>query len=257
MKLRGPLTLAARVLLCLAAAACEDDNDFLIDDQRTDFQATLTTINDTIPILDPNTEGVSGEASFQVDEGDDLFTATVEAEGLAPSIEHLQFVFDGGSCPPSSADVNGDGFVDVVEGSAFFGEILIALDDDLGTRSGGSSVFPFANANGEIDYEESADLQSVLEALPSQLPNGGLQLGSRTDTGDRDGVVWFCTLDQGLLKFDRERARFVRYRLDPAESNTLPHYTVLTAFEDAEGVLWVGTQRHVSGLKAWAYGLSI
>ena len=91
MKLRGPVTLAARVLLCLAAAACKDDDDFLIDDQRTDFQATLTAINDTIPILDPNTEGVSGEASFQVDEGDDLFTATVEAEGLAPSIEHLQF----------------------------------------------------------------------------------------------------------------------------------------------------------------------
>jgi hypothetical protein len=76
--------------------------------------------------------------------------------------------------------VNGDGFVDVVEGSAFFGEILIALDDDLGTRSGGTSVFPSANANGEIDYEESADLQSVLEALPSQLPAGGLQLGTRT-----------------------------------------------------------------------------
>ena len=39
--------------------------------------------------------------------------------------------------------------------------------------------------------------------------------------------------------------RFVGYRRDPADSNTLPHDTVLTLFEDAEGVMWVGT---LSGL---------
>ena len=59
---------------------------------------------------------------------------------------------------------------------------------------------------------------------------------------DRDGVLWLCTMDRGLLKLDRERMRFVGYRRDPTDPNTLPHNKVLTLFEDAEGVMWVGTQ---------------
>ena len=59
---------------------------------------------------------------------------------------------------------------------------------------------------------------------------------------DRDGVLWLCTLDRGLLKLDRERMQVVRYPRDPAAANTLPNDTVLSAFEDAEGLLWIGTQ---------------
>ena len=58
---------------------------------------------------------------------------------------------------------------------------------------------------------------------------------------DGDGVLWLGTMDRGLLKLDRERMRFVGYRRDPTDLNTLPHNKVLTLFEDAEGVMWVGT----------------
>jgi signal transduction histidine kinase/CheY-like chemotaxis protein/ligand-binding sensor domain-containing protein len=80
------------------------------------------------------------------------------------------------------------------------------------------------------------------EELPAQGPTGvaGLYV-------DRSGDLWLCTMDRGLLKLDPEARRFVRYSRDPAEPNTLPNDTVLSLFEDAEGVMWVGTQ---SGLVA-------
>ena len=49
-------------------------------------------------------------------------------------------------------------------------------------------------------------------------------------------------LDRGPSEARPRRMRFVRYARDPTESNTLPNDTVLTLFEDAEGVMWVGTQ---------------
>jgi signal transduction histidine kinase/CheY-like chemotaxis protein/ligand-binding sensor domain-containing protein/HPt (histidine-containing phosphotransfer) domain-containing protein len=63
---------------------------------------------------------------------------------------------------------------------------------------------------------------------------------------DRDGVLWLSTMDQGLLKLDSDGKQFVRYRRDPAAANTLPNDTVLSVFEDAEGVMWVGTQSGVA-----------
>jgi ligand-binding sensor domain-containing protein len=54
---------------------------------------------------------------------------------------------------------------------------------------------------------------------------------------DRGGVLWLCTLDRGLLRLDPKARRFVRYGRDAAEVNTLPNDTVLSLFEDAEGVM--------------------
>src|SRR4029077_13013775 len=58
---------------------------------------------------------------------------------------------------------------------------------------------------------------------------------------DGDGVLWLSTVDSGLLKLDRERAKFVRYIRDPGNPNSLPDNYVLSLFEDKEGVMWVGT----------------
>ncbi len=59
---------------------------------------------------------------------------------------------------------------------------------------------------------------------------------------DRDGFLWLCTMDKGLLKLDVAASRFVRYSRDSTEPNTLPNDTVVTLFEDAEDVMWVGTR---------------
>lgn len=63
---------------------------------------------------------------------------------------------------------------------------------------------------------------------------------------DQDGALWLCTLDRGLLRLDRERKTFTRYAKDPGDPNSLPHDSVTSLFEDAEGVMWVGTRSGLS-----------
>jgi len=58
---------------------------------------------------------------------------------------------------------------------------------------------------------------------------------------DRDGVLWLATADNGLLKLDRDRRKFIRYLREPDNPKSLLNKAVMALFEDAEGVLWVGT----------------
>ena len=63
---------------------------------------------------------------------------------------------------------------------------------------------------------------------------------------DRDGALWLCTLDRGLLKFNRERRIFTRYAHEPGNPSSLPHDSVHALLEDAEGIMWVGTRSGIS-----------
>jgi PAS domain S-box-containing protein len=58
-------------------------------------------------------------------------------------------------------------------------------------------------------------------------------------TEDRNGNLWLATHGAGLLKFDREHRRFIRYRNDPADPNSLPQNNVENLFADREGSVWV------------------
>src|SRR5260370_42543934 len=51
---------------------------------------------------------------------------------------------------------------------------------------------------------------------------------------DQDGVLWLATSTAGLLKFDRERRRFVRYRNFPGSTDRLEGEHLTTLFEDRE-----------------------
>ena len=44
----------------------------------------------------------------------------------------------------------------------------------------------------------------------------------------------------GILKFDRARQRFTRYRNDPANIESLSENRITTLFEDREGHIWTG-----------------
>src|SRR5580704_6280265 len=66
------------------------------------------------------------------------------------------------------------------------------------------------------------------------------ELGAWALIQDRDGSIWVGT-EHGLLQLDAGRTRFVRYRSDPADPESLPADWVLGLFEDRENGLWVGT----------------
>jgi signal transduction histidine kinase/ligand-binding sensor domain-containing protein len=55
----------------------------------------------------------------------------------------------------------------------------------------------------------------------------------------RDGTMWMATEGGGLLKFDRERKRFVRYRNHPEDTESLRADSVIYLYEDVEGNIWV------------------
>ena len=68
-----------------------------------------------------------------------------------------------------------------------------------------------------------------------------LEPGVWTLHEDAEGVLWVGTNGGGLFKLDRDRKRFVRYRNNPGDPESLTADRVLTMFEDHEGSLWVGT----------------
>ena len=57
---------------------------------------------------------------------------------------------------------------------------------------------------------------------------------------DRDGALWFGTMGDGLLKFDRKGRKFIRYRNDPADPESLGENDVAALFQDREGNIWAG-----------------
>ncbi len=61
---------------------------------------------------------------------------------------------------------------------------------------------------------------------------------------DRDGVIWIGT-GSGLLRWDAVNGRFVRYRHDIRDPQSLADNDIDALFQDRSGTLWVGT--HTNG----------
>ncbi len=107
-----------------------------------------------------NGSGVAGMAELTL-VGDQL-TVTIQAEGLVPDRLHPQHIHGASSnngnstCPPPSADTNGDGFISVPEGAPFYGGILKPL-------------MPFPTApEGTIDFEQTYTLTESLSPLQNR-----------------------------------------------------------------------------------------
>lgn len=85
---------------------------------------------------------------------------------------------------------------------------------------------------------------SLSERLPKRQRLGaevGMTTGPvRSILHDRDGVPWVGTRS-GLLRWDADRGRFVRYRHDPRDPFSLADDQVDSLFQDRSGTLWVGT----------------
>jgi ligand-binding sensor domain-containing protein len=58
-------------------------------------------------------------------------------------------------------------------------------------------------------------------------------------TEDRNGTLWLATHGAGLLKLDREHQRFIRYRNESTDPNSLPQNDIENLYADREGSVWV------------------
>lgn len=143
------------------------------------YVAELHPLNPRIQrTLDPDPRtphGVAeGKAYFRVEGG--VLHAIVNVRGAEPADAafpeglHPQHIHEASRCPTQSADVNGDGIVDVIEGLPFYGPIMIPLDADLADTSSQVPTFPLASgARGAYRYTADAPVAALEAALGHAL----------------------------------------------------------------------------------------
>lgn len=142
---------------------------------------------------------VTGTARFQLVNGE--FIAMDQATGMQPGMIHPQHIHAAAQCPPPSADVNHDGFIDVIEGVPFYGAILVPLDSDLSNQTAGA--FPtVTNQGGALHYHETASSEALLADLnaPDPDPNDAVVKldGAALDLSGRHVVLHGVALDTPL-----------------------------------------------------------
>ena len=111
------------------------------------FTATLSPLNAGTHDISGRTlvlPAATGNATITL-QGDDV-TVSINMAGVTAADTHAQHIHAGPRCPGPSADVNGDSFLDVIEGLPAYGPILVNLDSDLSSNAAG--MFPVAGGSG-------------------------------------------------------------------------------------------------------------
>ena len=113
------------------------------------------------------------------------------------------------------------------------------------TKRGNPYVRLLEDRSGTVWIASARDGLAFVDRLHTKLTFLALASGSDPEPGawtileDQDSALWVGT-ERGLLRLDRDRERFIRYRNDPADPNSLPADWVLALFEDGDSGLWVG-----------------
>jgi len=108
-------------------------------------------------LLPLNNSGVTGTATVTLQDLD-FMTVNISATGLTPNQihpQHIHGVLNGNSVIPTLAqDTDRDGFIEVVEGAATYGPILMNLTSPPGTVPGGFPTAP----GGVINFTQTYNL---------------------------------------------------------------------------------------------------
>lgn len=147
---------AAAATLALAPTAA------IADHASGTYQATLNPLNGS---------GASGMAMITVNGSQ--ATVDVSWSGLPqtfmdapyPHVQHIHGLAQG-TCPDPSADANGDGIVDTVEGQPSYGPIQTTLSTEGDTSPAAGTNIQTAPAGSSTDYSRTFELsQDAQDAL--------------------------------------------------------------------------------------------
>ena len=144
------LLYALAVILPLAAA-CDDDEEVIFEVYR----ASLVQVNPQMTLSIP-----TATAEIIV-EDDEVVQVRVEGLGL-DAVGHPTFLRSGAGCPTDVLDTNDDGVVDVIEGEAAYGTILLPFDADISNQGIELGTFP---TGASFSYFESSDFEDVVDAI--------------------------------------------------------------------------------------------
>ena len=124
-----------------------------------------------------NDSGVTGSAELSL-EGSTL-TVNISASGLEPDKVHPQHIHGftennaNSTCPPASADQDGDGYVSIPEGAPFYGGILLTLNP-----------IPTADADGNINFTMTYEYEDGVDSDLTPLQNRAIVLHGMTVDGE-------------------------------------------------------------------------
>ncbi|MEY8880386.1 calcium-binding protein [Donghicola sp. XS_ASV15] len=117
----------------------------------------------TLDLAAMNNSGVTGDVLLAVnteEDGTRYLNVSINAAGLTPNVQHAQHIhgtFDEDGNPTDarmpvvSDDADQDGFIEVLEGLAAYGDIILTLTD-------GDGVLPTTRSDGTLTYIQSFDL---------------------------------------------------------------------------------------------------
>ena len=150
--------------------------------------AAATTTNYRAVLGDINNFGASGQVDLRLNDVANTLFVRVRAAGLDPDVPHVQHIHglknpdgtNGNSITPTAAqDTDGDGFIELGEGAATYGPIILPLTD---INQPGLSGFPTA-PGGMIDFSFTYDL------LNSAIYAGSFGIADLLNLKDREIVI--------------------------------------------------------------------
>lgn len=189
------MTVACGLLLVLAACGGDGETaDTARDTQRTQNTGAAAGTETAATVyradLQPlNTDAVgsrpSGTATVTVTA--DSLTIEVVARDLPPGMMHLQhdhgFVGDkagrDASCPDPTADINGDGIIDLKETETFSGTTLVPFHADPASLEIQAHSYPTATDEGGYYYRRTVALEALRQSLQQQHGIEELDFASR------------------------------------------------------------------------------
>lgn len=124
-----------------------------------------------------NDSGVSGTAELSL--SGSTLTVNITASGLEANQVHPQHIHGfaenkgNSTCPPASADQDGDGYVSIPEGAPFYGSVLLTLDP-----------LPVADSDGNIDFTMTYEYEDGVDASLVPLQNRAIVLHGMTVDGE-------------------------------------------------------------------------
>lgn len=174
MKLKStvPFIVAASLLTLVACDSGSSGSSSSKQNEATELQedndqgvyrAVLSPVNTK---LVPNT---TGTIEVRID-GDEVVIESTVA-GAPAGVKHFQNIMTNSECPTDASDTNGDGVVDIVEGGASFGKILIPLDSNISDQLLGNDFGPIANGAGAYVYRKSTSFAQLMADLNADDPD--------------------------------------------------------------------------------------
>ena len=124
---------------------------------------------------------ISGQAIFIIADG--KLKITMVIKGLTPGMHlgHIHgFISDkAATCPPSNADTNGDGIIDLMETEPYAGVTLIPFNADPVGLKIKSDTYSVADKDGLLTYEITIPLDKLNAAIKKEYGINKLDLDHR------------------------------------------------------------------------------